>query len=370
MFENILKNKKIENAKAAVAKNPNNIIKLDILGKIYTESNFYDEAVSVYEKILKIDETYLPALNSLSRIYLKTKQYLKAYRTLKLLYKLSPDDFQVKTALLTLKDAECDIEAKVEILKGLLEINPSTDIREKLAQKYLESGQFSQSTIVYENLYSENENPEYLIKLSEIYTQLQKYSKVSECLEKLMQTDLFTYEYAEMLADNYVKENRLEEAKGLLELLIENSPQKAEILNEKLAKILALEQNPDKVIEITNNVIKNNKYSVDSKFLQADALLDKKEYKEAVEFLREFYCDPVDKDTEKRIEEKIILASILYSQTLRSEKKYVEAIDALTPALRYDENNKNIYIELARISTEIRDYSAAKEYMKIADELQ
>ena len=30
---------------------------------------------------------------------------------------------------------------------------------------------------------------------------------------------------------------------------------------------------------------------------------------------------------------------------------------------------KEIYIELARISTEIRDYSSAKEYMKIAEEL-
>ena len=75
-----------------------------------------------------------------------------------------------------------------------------------------------------------------------------------------------------------------------------------------------------------NNVIKNNKYSVDSKFLQADALLDKKEYKEAVDFLREFYCDPVDKDTEKRIEEKIILASILYSQVLRSEKNMLRQL--------------------------------------------
>ena len=85
-----------------------------------------------------------------------------------------------------------------------------------------------------------------------------------------------------------------------------------------------------------------------------------------LEFLREFYYDPINKETEKRIEEKIIEVSVAYAQNLRTERKFVEAIDILTMALRYDEMNKAVYLELANISNDIKDYSAAKEYIKIA----
>ena len=67
--------------------------------------------------------------------------------------------------------------------------------------------------------------------------------------------------------------------------------------------------------------------------------------------------------------DKIISTCILYSQKLRKERNFPKAIDALTPALRYDDSNKDIYIELSKISEDIKDFSAAKEYMKIAESL-
>ena len=184
-----------------------------------------------------------------------------------------------------------------------------------------------------------------------------------------MLTNDFKPEHAQNLAKIYVSLKRFEEAKGLYELLITNIPSKTNYFKEQIAEILLLEKNPDEVIEVTNNVISTNKYSVESKFLQAQALFEKQNFKEALEFLREFYYDPINKETEKRIEEKIIEVSVAYAQNLRTERKFVEAIDILTMALRYDEMNKAVYLELANISNDIKDYSAAKEYIKIANEL-
>ena len=320
-------------------------------------------------KAINIDENYLPALETLAKCYIQKKQYLKAFRTLKFLYNIVPNDFHTKTMLFSLANCDCDIEAKIEILKGLLEFEEKIEFKEQLGNCYLQSGQFSKSAGIFEKLSDIEEKSWYLIKLSEIYKTLGKFQKASEVLEKLMLTNDFKIEHAQILAELYVKEKRFEEAKGVYELLIESHPENRTKYNEEIAKILLLEKDPDKVIEITQNVIEENEYSTEAKFLQAKALLEKQEYSKAIEFLREFYCDPIDEKTEKEIEQLIIKASILYSQKLRTEKKFTEAIDALMPALRYDENNKDIYIELARISTEIRDYSSAKEYMKIAENL-
>jgi len=369
MFKNILKNKEIETAEKVVEKNPNNILKLNILGELYAKHKFYKEAISILEKILRLDENYLPAIELLGKVYIKNKQYLKAYRTLLHLYKITNGDFKTRTILFSLKDSDCDIEAKIEIIKGLIEIESSIELKEKLASLYLESGQFVKSATLYEELLDIESKSGYLQQLSKIYIKLQKYSAASNCLEKLMQTENFSLDDAQILAGLYEKESRFEEAKGIYELLINSKPNNAEIFKEKIAKILMQENQIDKALEITNDVIADNKYSVEAKFIQADALIDKKEYENAIEFLREFHCDPIDNNTEKLIEKKIIETSIVYSKELRAEKKYTEAIDALMPALRYDENNKEIYVELARISTEIRDYSSAKEYMKIAEEL-
>ena len=369
MFKKLFKNQEIQTAIEAVKNNPDNILKLNMLGDIYLKNNFFDEAISTYERILRLDENFLPALNSLGKCYILKKQYLKAFRTLKFLYTHNPTDTKIKDILLSLQSADCDIEAKVEILKGLSEIDNSVEIKEKLAEVFFLSGQFSKSANLLENLCSFEEKTNYLIKLCEIYKKLNKLEKVAETLEKLMLTEDFSISHAQLLAETYSQLKRFEEAIGVYEFLIENHPSKANIYKAQIAQIHLLEQNPDKVIEITQNVIEKDEYSIEAKFLQAEALLNKHLYQEAIDFLREFYYDPVDKKTEKQIEQKIIEASIKYAQTLRENKHFVEAIDALIPALRYDEKNKNIYIELARISSEIRDYAAAKEYMKIADEL-
>lgn len=369
MFENFFKNNKIEIALKTVDKDPNNIIKLNILADLYIEGNFINEAIKILEKILRLDEQYLPALDKLGRIYIRTKQFLKAYRTLKLLFELNPDDFRVKTLLFSLKDADCDIEAKVEILNGLVQIESNIELLEQFAQACLVCGQYTKSANLYETLVLKEEKIEYFLALVEIYYKLQKWAKTSQILEKLMLTEHFNITHSEILADVYKQEKRFEEAIGIYKFLIENNITKQELYKEQIAKIHLLEKNPDKAIETTKSIVETNEYSVEAKFLTIEAFLSKKEYKEAIEYLREFYFDPINKETENKIIDKIVEISVLYSQKLRDEKQYTEAIDALIPALRYDEKNRNIYLELARISTEIRDYSSAKEYMKIAEEL-
>ena len=369
MFKNLFKNKEIEIAKEAVKNHPDNLLKLNILGKLYFEGNFYNEAIETFEKILRIDENYILAFEPLAKCYIAKKQYLKAFKTIKYWLNLVPEDSQAKDLLLSLENSDCETEVKIEILQGILKFEDKVETKEKLGECYLKSGQYVKSAGIFENLIDIEENSSYLIKLCEIYSKLGKFQKAASMLEKLMLTENFNMEHTKTLAELYVKEQRFDEAKGVYELLIQSCPENSKIFNEEIAKILLLEKNPDRAIEITQNVIEQDKYSVEAKFLQAKALIDKKDFAGSIEFLREFYCDPVDKETEKKIEKLIIETSISYSQSLRNEKKYVEAIDALMPALRYDENNKNIYTELARISTEIRDFAAAKEYMKIAESL-
>ena len=100
MFKNLFKNKEIEIALEAVKNNPDNILKLNILANLYFKNNFFNEAIEVYEKILRLDENYLPALSSLGKCYILNKQYLKGFRTLKFLHSKSPEDTQTKTSLI------------------------------------------------------------------------------------------------------------------------------------------------------------------------------------------------------------------------------------------------------------------------------
>ena len=203
----------------------------------------------------------------------------------------------------------------------------------------------------------------------EIYEKIGKYSHAAIALERLMLTDEFDNFFAEKLANIYFKVKRFEESKGIYELLIQSNPQKSKFYNEELAKISLAQNNPEEALIATQNVINEDSFSIDAKFLQAQALIENENYEEAIAFLREFYCDPIDEKTEKKIINEIIKTCILFSQKLRKERNFAKAIDSLTPALRYDDTNKDIYIELSKISEDIKDFSAAKEYMKIAESL-
>ena len=50
MFKNLFKNKEIELAEKVVKDNPDNIIKLNILGKLYVENNFFNDTFMKQDK--------------------------------------------------------------------------------------------------------------------------------------------------------------------------------------------------------------------------------------------------------------------------------------------------------------------------------
>ncbi len=371
MLDLFFKNKEIENAKQAVKKQPDNIIYQEILGDLYYKYNYIQDAINTYENILKQDENYQPVLMKVGKCYLDKKHFLKAFRTLKHLYNLNPSDNFAKEKLLALKDIEASLEIKIIILKELASIwDDDNDILELLAQNYLKDGQFTNCISSYEKLCEIDEKERYLRALCFVYQRLQNSEKAIVFLEKLLLKNCIKDDEIKNLASLYAKVGRLDEAKGVFELLAERNPKERGQLKNEISKILLQENNTDKAIDVSTEALKENEFDFQAKFIIAQAYIEKKEYKTALNFLQEFYFDPLPESEQKKVLDMFIDTTIKYSKELTEKKEYQEAIDILVPALRYRENEPQIYYQLAFISEQIKDFTSQKDYLKTAQEYE
>ena len=371
MLDLFFGNKEINNAKLAVKKQPDNIIYQEILGDLYYKYNYVQDAINTYENILKKDEKYQPVLMKVSKCYLDKKHFLKAFRTLKHLYNLNPKDNFAKEKLLSLKDIEASLEIKIIILKELASIwNEDNDILELLAQNYLKDGQFTNCISAYEKLCESDEKERFFCFLCFVYQRLQYFEKAIVCLEKLLLKNCITDEEIKNLADLYAKVNRLDEAKGVFELLAQRHPKERGQLKNEISKILLREKNTDKAIDVSTEALKENEFDFQAKFIIAQAYIEKKEYKNAIDFLQEFYFDPLPETEQNKVLDMFIDTTVKYSKELCEKKEYQEAIDVLVPALRYRETEPSIYYQLAYISEQIKDFSSQKDYLKTAQEYE
>ncbi len=306
-----------------------------------------------------------------SKCYLDKKHYLKAFRTLKYLYNLNPNDNFAKEKLLSLKDIDSSLEIKITILKELASIwAENTDILELLAQNYLKDGQFINSITAYEKLCEEDEKERFLRALCFTYQRLQQFEKAIICLEKLLLKNCITDEEIKNLASLYAKVGRLDEAKGVFEILAERNPKERGQLKNEISKILLQENNTDKAIDVSTEALQENEFDFQAKFIIAQAYIEKKEYKTALDFLQEFYFDPLPETEQNKVLDMFIDTTIKYSKELSEKKEYQEAIDVLVPALRYRETEPEIYYQLASISEQIKDFTSQKDYLKTAQEYE
>ena len=253
MIDLFFRNKEINTAKQAVKKQPDNLLYQEVLGDLYYKYNYLQDAITVYENILKKDDSYQPVLMKVSKCYLDKKHYLKAFRTLKHLYTINPLDNFAKEKLLSLKDADTSLEIKIIILKELVSIyKDDEDILELLAQNYLNDGQFTNSISVYEQLCERDEKERFLRALCYIYQKLQNFDKAIICLEKILLKGCITDEEIKTLAACYAKVDRLDEAKGVFEILAEKHPEDKANLKKEISKILLKEKDTDSAIIVSN----------------------------------------------------------------------------------------------------------------------
>ncbi|MDD3594666.1 MAG: CDC27 family protein [Candidatus Gastranaerophilales bacterium] len=370
MFKQFFTNREIKLAQKAVANQPENILKLDILGNLYLQNKQYKNAAEIFQNIIELDKTYLPAYLKLAQSLKGSFRYLYAFDTLLSLKELMPLDKQATELLFSLRDADTDLESKVTILEGLLKIEPGNQpLMEQLADTLLKNGEFTKSASMYEKLLAMEEKSQYAQQLALISEKQNNIPKAVELLEKLLLLGTIEKEFIKKLAHFYAVTERFEEAKSILGLLIESNPEEKQELLTKTAEIFILEKKYDEALEKCNEVIKENTFHSPAKFLMVKCYLEQKKYLESIDFLREFYYDPIDEKTEQTIVTMIIDACIAYCEELSLERKFDKAFDSLFEALKYNQSEPKIYMALAKLSDDIKDFDGAKEYRKIAEEL-
>lgn len=370
MFEQFFTNREIKLAQKAVKNQPQNILKQDILGDLYFKNKQYKNSAEVYQNIINLDKNYLPAYFKLAQSLKENTGYLEAFNTLLELKNLMPLDKQSYGLLFSLQNAPTDLVSKVTILEGLLNIEPDNQpLMEKLADTLLENGEFTKSAAMYEKLLTIEEKSHYAQQLALISEKQNNIPKAVELLEKLLVLGTIEKEFIIKLAQFYSQTERFEEAKSILELVIETTPEDKQELLLKIAEILIAEKNYDEAIAKCNEVLQENQFNGFAKFLLSKCYLEQKNYKQGIEFLKEFYYDPMDEKTEQKIANMIIDSCISYADELSTQKIFDKAFDTLFEALKYNQSEPKIYLALAKLSDAIKDFAGAKEYKKIAEEL-
>jgi tetratricopeptide (TPR) repeat protein len=191
------------------------------------------EALQVLEKGLKIDQRNPKVRAELARIHLVQRNYEKAVRYLEEASQQSPNDTQILARLGEAYLGAKEIADAEAIFKRLLELNPhDLDSRIQMGRLYLMQGQLDaahgeyaavadklleqregdRATTLLQQILQQNPNHvKTLLKLADLYKQLQRDPSVVQ-----------TYS---QLTEAYISQNQVEEAAGILELLVGMEPQ-------------------------------------------------------------------------------------------------------------------------------------------------
>lgn len=128
----------------SLQENPDDIEIHYFTGLIYSQQRKWNEAISAFTKILRLEPQHLDALNRRGFAYLKTQQYLLAIQDYTEVSRLNPDKIETYLNLMDCKWKLNDLEGAQKYAQQLLEktqnnlSEPALKWRERVFQKFPE----------------------------------------------------------------------------------------------------------------------------------------------------------------------------------------------------------------------------------------
>ena len=371
------------------------------------------KALSFFNKALKYKSDDKDSMLGKGYAYINLKEYKKAYKIFKTLYKKYPNDKKIVegyiNVLYLLKKYDeleklrsilpPDIKKEIEYIDFYMKLKNAQKLLEQkkyneaekilidlytqkpddinvllsLANLYLQTNKLDKALSFYKNVLVISPDNIYALKgLEAIYIKNNDYQKALKYSDKIISLgfkdenrDTLRKFYYINLAKKYLKENKINKAKEIL--------QKAYALNKKDPLVLSLlgdiafkENNLDLayLYYAKSYAAAPNNFGITLKFLYA--LLKLNLFDQIKIILSKIDTSALNEEQKELLRQFYINLYAKYASYLLNNKEYRSALEAVNNGLLMDSDNYNLLSTKAWICLRLKRYECAKKYFELA----
>ncbi|TCS84150.1 tetratricopeptide repeat protein [Tepidibacillus fermentans] len=169
---------------------PENLDILISLVDAYERNHNHSEAQNVLEKILTIDEYFLPALKRLGEIYLYQEEWQRAKEVLNKALEIDPDDITLHVMYAKILKAYGDVQEAIQQYELIHHDSPYEEkVCENLGDLYLKAGDVKKAIECYEKQLTMTKDPKIMNQLAACYAEIKDYHKALSMIEQSLTID-------------------------------------------------------------------------------------------------------------------------------------------------------------------------------------
>jgi len=374
-------------AKQGLARSPQSLVGLNLLGVIYQQQGEYQEAVSQFKEALAIKPNSVDTLVNLGTILAVQNENDLAEQSLKKALRVQPRN---KTAIYNLGTVLLNEKRPKESLSYLQRIPvPDQSARLLLIRAYLDAGMVAHGVAAAENLSRDfAKETRVHFSLGVLLASYQQYGQASHEFEQADALEPGNFDILHDLGQAYFLNGQLPKAQDTLNQALRLQPDSAETLH-LLAETAAGMQSEVEALELLVRARSLAPNNTNILLLMAQLSMKQSFFEDAIELLNEgLKIDPRRADfhaalgesyftvgkVDKALEEFKTLVSldpsprsyVFMGLCYRHLGKYEEAKDYLKKSLSADPKNVPALFNLGFIARQERDYLAADKYLQQA----
>jgi len=242
-------------------------------------------------------------------------------------------------------------------------------IEYKIADLYNKINDLENAFYAYEKIYKNNpENIEVLMLVADYAYRLSYWREALKYLNKIVETVGEDYEILGKIAQVYVNIEDWSNAALAYERVIENADQNSpdySFLKNEYSNILLKDGQVEKAIEILKELITKNPTETAFKFSLAQAYASVANFNGSMKLYSKLLEEmPADKSN---IIIKYISNMVCnWALDLFQKGEYSQAFDKFFEALKYDEENEEVYYQLGRCNFHIKSFQDSLSHFKKA----
>ncbi len=368
----------VEDAEAALKKNPNNLAARRILARIYTRligdtrtqrvsQEMLDKSIEQYEKITELQPQDVQAWLMLGRLQKINHDSLSAEAAYKKVLELDPDNEDALIQLGLVYSDLGDRPRAVEIFQRAVKKDPSARTLSYLAATYEEMNRFDLAAQAYQKaMEAAPENIELKRAYASSLLRANKIEEARKVFEEVAAADPKDYQAHLRLAQIYRQRGKLEQARKALDAALEAAPGNLEVLYTNVG-LLEAEGKVDEAIQALKEILDSTErltYSKGEKsnraiFLERLGLMYRLagRYEDAVATFHKL--EKLDPDTAPRMAAQI-------ADTYRQSKEFDKAFEVIEAARKKYPDNDLVGVLYATVLADLgRTDEAVKAIRKV-----
>ncbi|MBQ8476371.1 tetratricopeptide repeat protein, partial [bacterium] len=311
----------------------------EFLAEYYTEHGPKNRAIDLYEKIYAYDSGNINAVETLAKLYEETNNFPKAIEMYKLIL-----------------DAEVD-ETRI------------TELKYTLAELYTKVGDNLKAFEAYEKIYlNDTENLEILMILADLAYKNKYWQDCLKFYQKITSIVGDDFEMLEKIAQLYVTLERWDEAVIAYKKIIslENSDSSNYLYHQnELCNALLKNNQSDEAISILKDLISQNPKETSFIFTLAQAYAIAGEFQSGLNLYNKL-LDELPPEQGEIIIKYISNIICAWAQDLFSKGEYNQAFDKFFEAIKYNEENDDVYYQLGKCNYYIKSIQDSISHFKRA----